>query len=170
MDENIFSCSTSLPCEEQQNRQASSFTHYFIIKHIDSTSKNSFKSTSPFLIAKSLQSVLGEVHSIRKLKSDDLLVEVSAATKSNIFSRSTKIGFFSVSVKAHKTLNFSCGFKSVVDLLHFTNEELLENLKSQNFVDACQITIRRNDQILPTKHIILTFNSPNLPNRIKAAY
>ena len=84
----------SLPCGEQQNRQTSFFTRYFIIKHIDSTSNNSFKSTSPFLIAKNFQSVLGEVYSIRKLKSGDLLVEVSTAAQSNIHSRSTKIGFF----------------------------------------------------------------------------
>ena len=45
-----------------------------------------------------------------------------------------------------------------------------KTLKSENVIDARQITIHRNDQILPTKHIIPTFNSPNLPNRIKVAY
>ena len=79
MDKNIFSCSTSLTCGEQQIKQAS-FTHYFIIKRIESTSKISFKNTSPFFIEKNFQSVLGEVHSIRKIKSGDFLVEVSTAT------------------------------------------------------------------------------------------
>ena len=84
----------------------------------------------PFLKAKNFQSVHGEVHSIRKLKSDDLFVEVSTATQSDLLSKSRKIGSFSVSIEAHKTLNFSYGVISVADLLHSTaNEELLKNLK-----------------------------------------
>ena len=47
---------------------------------------------------------------------------------------------------------------------------LLENLKSENVIDVCRITKRRNDQIILTCHIILTFNGPNLSNRIKAEY
>ena len=140
MGKNIFSCSISPPCGEQQNRQASSFTLHFIIKRIDSISNNSFKSTSPFLIAKNFQSVLKEVHSIRKLKSGDLLVEFSTATQFNILFRSTNIGSFSVSIEAHKTLNFSRGVISVADVLHSTNEDLLENLKSQNVID-CQMVL-----------------------------
>ena len=55
------------------------------------------------------------------------MVEVSTTTQFNILSESTKIGSFSVSVEAHKALNFSRGVISVADLLHSTNDELLEN-------------------------------------------
>ena len=89
-----------------------------------------------FLIEKSFQCVLREVHSIRKLKSGDLLIVVSTATQCNILSRYTKTGSFSVSTEQHKTLNFSRGIISVADLLHSTNEELLENLKSENIIDV----------------------------------
>ena len=80
-----------------------------------------------------------------------MLVEVSVATQSNILCKSTKIGSFSFATEAHKTLNFSRGVISVANILHSTNEELLENLKSENVVDVRRITICRNDQILPTK-------------------
>ena len=99
-----------------------------------------------------------------------MLFEVSVTTQSNILSRSTKIGSFSFTTEAHKTLNFSRGVISVEELLHSTNEESLINLKSENVIDVRRITIRRNDQILPTKYIFLAFNSPNLPNRMKSAY
>ena len=96
-----------------------------------------------------------------------MLFEVTTASQSNIFSKSTKIGSFSVSIEGHKT------FRSVIlvsDLLHSTKEELLGNFKKENVIDVDWFTICRNDQIFPTKHIILAFNSPNLPNKIKAAY
>ena len=91
------------------------------LKCIDSTTNNSFKCILNFFIAKNFKFVLGEVHSVRKLKSGDLLVEVSTATQSNILSGPTKTGSFSVSIEAHKALNFSRGVISVADLLHFTN-------------------------------------------------
>ena len=107
---------------------------------------------------------------MRKLKSGDLLVEVSSANQSHKLSKCSTIGSFSVSVEPHKTLNTCRGVISATDLIHSTKEELLDNLKSQNVVDVRRITVRKNDQIIPTKHIILTFNSPTLPNRVKAAY
>ena len=154
---------------EQQNVQYTHFTSFFIIKHIDRNSNNTFKSTSPFLFQKIFQSVLGDVYSMWKFKSGDLLVEVSSANQSHILSKCSTIGSFSFSVEPHKTLNTCCGVILATDLTHST-KELWDNLKSQNVIDVRRITMRKNDQIIPTKHIILTFNSPTLPNRIKAAY
>ena len=96
------------------------------------------------------------------------MIEVSSANRSNILSRCSVIGTFAVSVEKHCTLNSCCGviFQA---LLHLTNEEILEHLKSQNVTEVRWITIRRNGYILPTKHII-TFNSPVLLKKIKAAY
>ena len=170
MDGNTFSSSISLPCGEQQVVQNFTFTRYFIIKRIDNNSNNSFKNTSPFLISKTFHSVLGDVPSIKKLKSGDLLVEVSSAKQSNILATCSEMGSFVVSVEKHPTLNTCRGVISEPDLLFSTKEEILENLESQNVIDARRITIRRNGQVIPTKHIILTFNCPNLPKRIKAAY
>ena len=80
------------------------------------------------------------------------------------------MGSFLVSVEKHPTLNTCRGVISEPDLLYSTKEEILENLHDQHVIDARRITIRRNGQVLPTKHIILTFSCPNLPQRIKAAY
>lgn len=46
----------------------------------------------------------------------------------------------------------------------------MENLQDQGVVAVRRITIFRECKKLPTKHIILTFNTPDLPTSIKAAY
>lgn len=51
-----------------------------------------------------------------------------------------------------------------------TKEELLQNFKDQNVTDVSRIILCRNEQVLPTKHIILTFNSPALSTRIEPPY
>ena len=107
---------------------------------------------------------------MQKLKSGDLLIEVSSANLSHILSKCSPIGTFSVSVEPHKTLNTCNGVISVADIIHSAKEELLDNLKSQNVIDVRRITIHKNYRIIPTKYIILIFNCPTLTNRIKAAY
>ena len=83
------------------------FTQYFIVKCTDSTSNTSFRNISPFLIAKTCHSILREVHSIKKLECGDLMVEVSSANQSNILSKCSAMGTFSVCIEKHCTLN-SC--------------------------------------------------------------
>ena len=166
MDGKDISSFTSLPCGEQQIAQTSNFSHYFIIKRTDNASKNSFKNTLSFLIAKTFLSVLGNVHSIKKLKSGELMVEVSIAIQSNILSSCTVMGTFSVSVEKHKTLNTCRGVISEPDLLYCTREEVLEHFQSQSVFDVHQIIIHKYAQVLPTKCITLTFNSSTLPKQI----
>ena len=80
---------------------------------------------------------------MRKLKSGDLLVEVSSANQSLILSKCSTTGSFSVSVEPHKTLNTCRGVMPVADFIHSTKEELLDNFKSQNVIDVCRIPVRK---------------------------
>ena len=123
MEKNSTS-SFSLPCGEQLNVQNSYFTRYFIVKRTDSTSNTSFKNTSPFLIAKTFHSILGEVRSIKKLKSGDLMIEVSSVDESNMLCKYSVIGTLAVSVEKHYNLNSCRGVISEPDLLYLTNEEI----------------------------------------------
>ncbi|GFW69829.1 uncharacterized protein TNCV_2549441 [Trichonephila clavipes] len=45
-----------------------------------------------------------------------------------------------------------------------------KNMQAQNVCDVRRITIRRDGQVLNTKHLILTFNTPDLPQTVKMAY
>lgn len=129
----------------------------------------SFKRTSPFHIAKTFPSVIGDDldHMFKELLSGYLLVEVSSTKQSHILSNSSTIGLFCSGTSNSKyKLWFYLWTRSFIPM----KDQVLKNFKDQNIIDACHITIRRNEQVFPTKHIILTFNSSTLSTRIKAAY
>ncbi|GBL67239.1 hypothetical protein AVEN_153457-1, partial [Araneus ventricosus] len=138
----------------------------FIIMHTDKT----FHKVSPFLIQKLIVSFVGEVKDVKKLKSGDLLIE--AATKSQISTLKTlnKLGEFPVETNAHKSLNYSRGVISELDLESVSESELINELKSQKVVEARRIKIKREGKLISTKHIILTFCTPQLPKTILAGY
>lgn len=81
-----------------------------------------------------------------------------------------RTGSFSVSAHAHQTLNTNRAIISEQEFLFATKKELLTNLKEQNMLDLCYITIRQNGRGLITKLIGLTFNSPPLLTGFKAGY
>ncbi|GBN46430.1 hypothetical protein AVEN_21599-1 [Araneus ventricosus] len=56
------------------------------------------------------------------------------------------------------------------DLLNESEEKITAELKSQGVIHVRRITIRRDGQLLDTKHLILTFDSNKLPEHIKAGY
>ncbi|GFT76628.1 uncharacterized protein TNCV_3646411 [Trichonephila clavipes] len=74
-----------------------------------------------------------------------------------------KLAHLDVTVAPHSTLNFSRGVISPADFLNVSTEEIKENMQAQNVCDVRRITIRRDGQVLNTKHLILTFNTPDLP-------
>ncbi|GBM42067.1 hypothetical protein AVEN_158233-1 [Araneus ventricosus] len=54
---------------------------------------------------------------------------------------------------------------------HFSYEaEFLEELRDQNVCAARRINIRRDDRLIPTQHVVLTFQSPVLRKSIKEGY
>ncbi|GBO33371.1 hypothetical protein AVEN_105347-1 [Araneus ventricosus] len=81
-----------------------------------------------------------------------------------------KIGNITVKTSPHHTLNYSKGVISESEFQRDLEEDLLDCLKDQNTIAVKRITIKRNGQIFPTKHLILTFNNPTLPKSVKIAY
>ncbi|GBN55059.1 hypothetical protein AVEN_204340-1 [Araneus ventricosus] len=73
-------------------------------------------------------------------------------------------------VSPHSALNSSKGVITCGRLLNLSNEEITQELGSQGVKDVRRINIRRNGELLPTKHFILTFSTPRLPEYIKAGY
>ena len=57
-----------------------------------------------------------------------------------------------------------------LDLSLCTLDELKNNLCKQGVTDAKQISIKRNNQIIPTNTYILNFNTPKQPTKIKIGY
>ncbi|GFT42824.1 uncharacterized protein TNCV_2172771 [Trichonephila clavipes] len=48
--------------------------------------------------------------------------------------------------------------------------EILEGFSDQSVTQVRRIAIKRDSNIIPTKHVILTFNKPKLPTTVKAGY
>ncbi|GFV94201.1 uncharacterized protein TNCV_1136561 [Trichonephila clavipes] len=119
-----------------------------------------FTTISPFLIEKAFTSSIGEVKSIRKMRSGDLFLEASSAKQATALINLQKLAHLDVTVAPHANLNFSRGVISPADFLHVSTEEIKENMKAQKVCDVRRITIRRDGQVLNTKHLNLTSHRP----------
>ncbi|GBM00617.1 hypothetical protein AVEN_77410-1 [Araneus ventricosus] len=78
--------------------------------------------------------------------------------------------FSYVETSFHKTLNVSRGVLSNPDFMHVTKAEFLEELSDQNVCATRRINIRRDGRLIPTQHVVLTFQTPVLPKSINAGY
>lgn len=128
------------------------------------------KKMSPFFICKGIKGICEDPKNIKKLPSGDYLIETKTQTQSKILLETSKIGNIAVNITKHRTLNHSQGVISEIDLLHVPESELTTELSSQGVVAAKRIKIKRNNELINTKHVILTFNSPKLPSYINAGY
>ncbi|GFT05195.1 putative RNA-directed DNA polymerase from transposon BS [Trichonephila clavipes] len=73
-------------------------------------------------------------------------------------------------VTPHRSLNSCRGVISEPDLLCASEAEILEGFSDQGVTQVRRIKIKKDSSLFPTKHLILTFNSPKLPSTIKAGY
>ncbi|GFW95654.1 uncharacterized protein TNCV_18851 [Trichonephila clavipes] len=131
---------------------------------------DTFSNVSPFLIHKGITACVGDVKTIRKMRSGDLFIEVTSSKQALALASLKQLAHFDIQVKQHATLNYSRGVISAADLYNVTEEEILENMAEQNVSQVRRITIRRDGQVLKTKHLILTFATPDLPQFVKVAY
>ncbi|GBO39398.1 hypothetical protein AVEN_79287-1 [Araneus ventricosus] len=145
------------------------FDMYFVIKRI-STTNETFENVSPFIVEKALTSTIGEVSNVRKLRTGDLLVEVQSRQQSQKIMKIKAFATILVIVSPHVSLNSSKGVITCGELLNESLDVIANELKSQGVTHVRRITIRRDGRLLDTKHHVLTFNSPKLPDSIKAGY
>ncbi|GFX86413.1 putative RNA-directed DNA polymerase from transposon X-element [Trichonephila clavipes] len=144
--------------------QISSNTRFLII----SLPSNGMSSISPFVIQKALIGIGGEPKSVKRLRSGDLLIETLSAVQTKSFLQAKTFLNSPVNIYPHKTLNSCRGIISEPDLLTTTDTEILDGFSGQGVIQVRRIT--RDTLIIPTKHIILIFNSPKLSTTIKAGY
>ncbi|GFW58705.1 uncharacterized protein TNCV_378881 [Trichonephila clavipes] len=104
------------------------------------------------------------------MRSGDLFLEVSSSNQATALIKLQKLAHLDITVAPHSNLNFSRGVISPADFLNVSTEEIKENMKAQKVCDVRRITIRRDGQVLNTKHLILTFSTPDLPQTVKMAY
>ncbi|GBL97223.1 hypothetical protein AVEN_84930-1 [Araneus ventricosus] len=145
------------------------YDSFFIIKRVTEADEN-FGNVSPFLVEKAITGSIGIVASTTLMRSGDLLVEVASRKQAQQILKLNSLSSIPVSVKPHLTLNTSKGVITCGRLFNLSNEEITQELTGQGVKDVRRINIRRDSELVPTKHFILTFNTPRLPEYIKAGY
>ncbi|XP_041350995.1 uncharacterized protein LOC121369978 [Gigantopelta aegis] len=137
---------------------------------ISSTDDRALKKLSPFAIQKGLVGLVGEPKNVTKIKNGSLLVECSTEKHSKCLLKSTILANIRIIVLPHTSLNSSKGVIRCRDLEGVSDEEICDNLTSQDVTVVRRIKVRRNNELVPTNTFILTFSTPTLPHSIKAGY
>ncbi|XP_041378033.1 uncharacterized protein LOC121390316 [Gigantopelta aegis] len=104
------------------------------------------------------------------MKNGSLLVECSTKKHSKCLPKSTILANIRIIVLPHTSLNSSKGVIRCRDLEGVSDEEICDNLTSQDVTVVRRIKVRSNNELVPTNTFILTFSTPTLPHSIKAGY
>ncbi|GBM01282.1 hypothetical protein AVEN_170334-1 [Araneus ventricosus] len=154
---------------DQTKQVDKSFDTFFIVKRI-ATNNETFHTVSPFLVEKAVTANLGTTKSTRKLRSGDLLIEVATRKQAQQIVQLKSLDTISVNVTVHATLNSSKGVISCGELLNVPVEEICKGFQSQGITHVHRIKIKRDGHLIDTKHLILTFHSPKIPESVRAGY
>ncbi|XP_055944536.1 uncharacterized protein LOC129975499 [Argiope bruennichi] len=112
-----------------------------------------------------------KLHSIRKMRSGDLLVEVSSRKQAQQIQKLKSLATIRVSVTPPQSpLNSSKGVITWGEILNLPVELIVSEMKSQGVTHVRRISIRRDGQLLETKHHVLTFKTSKLPEYVYAGY
>ena len=141
----------------------------FLVIHGTDDSKP-LKKLSPFAIQKGIQGIAGIPEKVQRLRSGDILVEVSRRSHSTNLLQSKMLVDVPVRISPHRSLNSTKGVIRSRDLIDCDEEEILDNLRPQGVTCVKKISLRRDGNIRNTGTIILTFGMPTLPTHVKCAY
>ncbi|GBN65333.1 hypothetical protein AVEN_100049-1 [Araneus ventricosus] len=143
------------------------FDTFFVIKRLSENNEN-FTNVSPFLVEKAITGSVGIVTSTKLMRSGDLLFEVASRKQAQQILSINFLSNIPVSVQQHETLNTSKDVITYGRLLNLPIEEITQELSGQGVKDVQRINIRRDGELVPIKHFILTYNTPRLLKYIKA--
>ncbi|KAG1713962.1 RNA-directed DNA polymerase from mobile element jockey [Nymphon striatum] len=143
---------------------------FLVIKSNTADKSEPLAKLSPFAIHKTIISIAGEPKSVKKLFSGDILVETTTKNHTDRLMKSKSFFNIPVTVSPHSSLNYSKGVIRSRELKDCSETELLQELESQGITSVKKISITKNGKRITTGTIILTFNSPEPPKAIKAAY
>uniref|UniRef100_W8BG04 Nucleic-acid-binding protein from transposon X-element n=2 Tax=Ceratitis capitata TaxID=7213 RepID=W8BG04_CERCA len=142
---------------------------YLVMTRINTT--ETLKNISPFLLQKAIDATCGEVLMCKKILSGQILVKTKSGKQANKLS--TLIGLSSnikIHITIHPSLNFSKGVIYCNDLRNIPEKEILQELAPQNVHEVKKIYKKKDNQLLETGLIIITFTTTLLPTKINVGY
>jgi len=120
-----------------------------------------------FAIEKGLKGLAERPASVRRLRSGDLIIEVSKKSHSDCLLCSTVLANLPIKVVPHRSMNSKKGVIRCRDLADTSEEEILDNLSLQGITEVRKRRGQRDGRGINTGTIILTFGLPVLPTSIK---
>ena len=148
-------------------KTADNFAKFLVIK---SDEQKPITSLSPFIIEKQIEALIGTPKTVKKLKNHTLLVETTRKSQTENLLKVTKFYNLQVTVSEHKTLNTSKGILRDRTLKGEKEADICDYLKSQGVVAVKRFTIKRDDSIIETNTLLLTFNSTTVPTSLRIFY
>ena len=85
---------------KKKNTFSNPEAHFFVAK-----GKGDFSKTSPLLIQKAIQSNIGELGNIKKLRSKEFLIEVQSSTQASNIKKCNLLANIPIIVSMHRSLN-----------------------------------------------------------------
>lgn len=150
---------------------------YLIMERVNNNNENktkndSLENVSPFLIKKVIDHTCnGVVDECKKMRNGAILIKTKdhkQATK--LLKLSTLSPEITVKITEHPTLNTCKGVIYCNDLRSISEEEILNELRSQNVAAIKKITKKKGNDRIETGLIILTFALHDLPEYIAIGY
>ncbi len=159
---------SSSPPKEEFPCTSKSWPRFISIK---ATSQHSL-TKNPFLVAKTIQAVAGELKTVKRLRDDSLLLEcVNFHQAKNLLSLKQFAGTPVLSAP-HRTLNSCRGIIRDRErcLQSLSEDEIAEELAPQGISSVKRFSINKDGKTLYTNTYLISFNSATLPSDIKAGY
>ena len=150
---------------DSEDEKISVFDKFFVISSLEQD--KTFKNTSPFLIEKSVFAAIGNTKNVKKLRDGNLLVEILREKQGKNILKLDTFCDLRCQVSPHRTLNTSKGIIRDRRLYCCSEDEIKEGLAKQGVTNVRRIQIRKNNEMVKTNSLILTFNNPTRPEKLE---
>ena len=124
---------------------------------------------SPFAIHKGVNGIAGGDVTIKRQFNGDIYLTCSKKSKSDNLLKCVLFGNIApVVVTPHRSLNSSKGVVRNWEIARTDPDEIKENVPM--ITDVHRIVVKRNNLEVKTNTLILTFNTPKIPDSLKICY
>ena len=127
---------------------------------------------NPFLTAKTIQGIAGEVTSVKRLRQGDILVHCATRSQAKNLMQLKAFAGCPCTVLPHRSLNSSKGIIRDRErcLQSLSEDDLVHELEDQGVTHVKRFTVRRDSGVIKTNTYLITFSCASLPREIKAGY
>lgn len=143
------------------------FDKVFVIK---STNTNIlFNQVCPIKLYQSLNDIVPGIKG-NILRNGSIQIKTKSKEESVVIEKLTYLGDYRIDVEPHRQFNTCKGIVSWYPLINSDETTILDALSSQNVISVQRLNSRKNGPSKPSPALILTFNVPNLPERVNFGF